>query len=880
MVSNIELTERCASSSNSMLILNRSRRYTNDGVNAILPGWEHLCCPNEEEGLDMLIAAVNDDDSFLTKTGSFGETILHFALLMHRNEAAKWLIENHKYLRDKVYGFGNCADELANKNMKLYEGEGCLHIIIANRDFDMALTLLDSYHQEEEKTYNLCEFVRGNIPKDYSYPLNIQRATGDFFKGTGDNSVYYGETALDFAVSTNQIKMVDLLMGYPTPKVNGKRNFNGKWRASMKFRDSFHQNSVFHICALKGHTEMWQVLIDHMIKTIASISTLHEEESEIKLSVHRIISSQLNAYGLTPMQVAAYKNNTKMLQVILNTIRLQLWTWGEEAFYMYPLNEIDEYFKSPRETPGIPINNIILCEGNSELFDIALIVKLMKEKWDAFGKAFVVKNLFTQLCFCILLTWLFLDTYPHLGNLERDWGRVRNLKGRIVYVMVLLAMVWEMIRALVEMGTIFKINFALHREILTQKYMAESWREDTLASAETSEIRIFNVNEKVREELKFVGRKFWKSVLKSLSTMLSIYFEMDLAIPTEFHNRDSKKRAHGSVTGFFRMISLISDICFVVAQGAAMSDGILAARALLIAMIFIMICEYVLLFLWLQTNRKVSRFLVSIVNILGRDIVGFAAVFLIVQVVFSICFLLLAEKEDESHKMWRSFFIFYELTVGTGEFFKDALDEMAVDNDDVDNDDGNTMDSCRMALLLITYLLYISITLVILINLLIAVMTETTSSLTKQMKGWERNVKLSSVSMLSRRWLAGSSIARSLGIRCSWFIEKIQNYTIGGKTGTRIKILEGRIKIREWESLSLQETLSVYMTPEESEITLTDYYSNMRYWTVLEHEAMDICEDAKLTKQSNFIDDACKAMSANMKDFLKSYSVENVAKIR
>jgi len=174
---------------------------------------------------------VEQNDSILTHTGDFGETILHFALLMHRNEAAEWLIEKHENLRDKVYGFGidDMVDDKAKKNMKLYEGEGCLHIIIANNDFDMALKLLDSYHQEEEKTYSLGDFVSGKVSSDYScYPLNIQRATGNFFKGTGDNSVYYGETALDFAVATNQIEMVDLLMGYSTHRVNGQINFNGK----------------------------------------------------------------------------------------------------------------------------------------------------------------------------------------------------------------------------------------------------------------------------------------------------------------------------------------------------------------------------------------------------------------------------------------------------------------------------------------------------------------------------------------------------------------------------------------------------------------------------------------------------------------------------
>jgi len=198
---------------------------TNIGVNSVLPGWEHLFgFLNEEEALDNLKADLSDNPSILKETGTFGENILHWALLMHSNLAAKWLIETHGDLRDKTYG---TEDDVEKQTNQRYKGEGCLHIIIANRDFDMALFLLDSYHREETKTFEMGDFESG-IAEDYGYPLNKQRAIGDFFKETGDNSVYFGETALDFAVSTNQIEMVDLLMGYPKHRVNGEGTFNGK----------------------------------------------------------------------------------------------------------------------------------------------------------------------------------------------------------------------------------------------------------------------------------------------------------------------------------------------------------------------------------------------------------------------------------------------------------------------------------------------------------------------------------------------------------------------------------------------------------------------------------------------------------------------------
>jgi len=260
--------------------------------------------------LDELKKYVERKPEVLTKDGAFGETILHFALLKHRYIAAQWLINMNEKLREETY------------EAERYKGEGCLHIIIANENLKMALFLLDSYHKSDRR-YTIGE-IEGGILKD-CYPLNHQRATGTFFRESGDDSVYYGETALDFAVSTNQTEMVDLLMGYSNPGIRGKGDFNGKWRARMDFTDSLHHNSVFHLCALKGHTNMWQVLVDHRLDTVAALSGLGREEVEVEFQVQRWVGTLLNAYGLTPLQVAACKNNKKMVEVILHQKRLLLW---------------------------------------------------------------------------------------------------------------------------------------------------------------------------------------------------------------------------------------------------------------------------------------------------------------------------------------------------------------------------------------------------------------------------------------------------------------------------------------------------------------------------------------------------------------------------
>lgn len=318
--------------------------------------------------------------------------------------------------------------------------------------------------------------------------------------------------------------------------------------------------------------------------------------------------------------------------------------------------------------------------------------------------------------------------------------------------------------------------------------------------------------------------------------MKSIYFEWKLNIHAEFHDIKSKRRDHHSITGFFNLVGWFANIAFVIAQGAALCSGIHAARTLLVSMIIILICEYLRLFLSLQTNSNVGRFVLSVVTILERDLLGFLVVFVIIQLVFTICFLLLLEEDDVWHGWSRAFFIWYELSVGTGEWFKERLDDIEAQE--------NEMDSCRKALFYVTYVTYISITLVILLNLLIAVMSETTNSLSEQMGLWERNLKLSSVSLLARRLRAMHSIARFFKLN-KIRAEKKWTTTMGGETGHTTKILEGRIQIREEVAKNVRASTIHFSPRSPVNDALEAYFSQMRYWSVLVHEGIGINKDGR-----------------------------------
>jgi len=471
----------------------------------------------------------------------------------------------------------------------------------------------------------------------------------------------------------------------------------------------------------------------------------------------------------------------------------------------------------------------------------------MKQKWSRYGKKLVLISLFTQLSFCILVTLLFIETYPKLDDIERSWGKINSPYRLILYVSVLLKVSGEMLRGTIEMYAHYNNVFAVQREVLIQKHVSEQQRINP--SMEISDDQRDEIMRFVRRDLgSYTFRK------KRFFMMTSIYFESKLPIHPEFRCLD-KVKTRSSTIGFFYIINWLSNGWFIIGQTAAIFPGIWAARVVLMSIIFIFIFEYAQLLLWCQTHKKVGRFLSSVVNILNRDIIGFAVVFVTVQVAFAFCFLLLEEVDVVGQRWARAFFIFYELSVGTGEWYKARLDELEIEY--------VGMDPFRKALLYLGYIIYISITLVILMNLLIAVMTETASSMTSQMRFRNLNLKLSSVALVSRRLRAAGTVAGFFGIGCCCSLDR---YTVGGETGKTIQILAGRQEIREQEARMARMSTWTRNSPEVDNVTeLVNYFYEMRYWSVLEHEPLKDTREVKC--------EACRLITAKMKELYDDCSV-------
>jgi len=708
--------------------------HGNKQINEENPGWDLIREQKSAEDFENLVKEGTCD---ILRVGKFGETVLHYALLFENEGIAAWLIRHAEHGRTLIKAeYGKKKEEnkkLDNDQISdFYRGEGCLHLAVVNRSLKIAQMLLNS-REEHKVEYETLELASsgGQQPKDTGYLLNKQRAVGPFFQGKEPNTVYLGDTALDFAVCSNQLDMVDLLMGYEAKDCTSHttKSFNRKWRASLVLKDTLYSNTVFHLCALKGYTKMWLCLTRHLEEIF--MAKEEKVENEIKLKVEKWVRSQVNGFGFTPLQLAAYANNEKMVEAILSATRIKIWKWGDKAFYAYTLNEIDNM--DTEKTHGIPVLTIILSEGHFELMSLEVLWKLLKEKWTDFGHTWTRVLCIYQGLFILALTYLFFECYPDLEALEGDkqvkWGRqvINTTAQYACYYFVFFKVADDIISMVTEMAIIFFNNWSRQKSY------------DAVLGG-------ISMNDMSKDASLSPRKRCWTS----FRIMWSLYFETSLPhVPQVIQKARKKHCDHISVAGFFLYSRLFSNVAFCVAQLLVLKHTNSTARAIIYLMVPILLIEYLQLLLWLQTNKQVGRFIAAMVTILSKDVMGFMVVLIVIIFAFAACFIVLLER-SKTRGWWAYLcWMMYELTVGTGEFFQEEIEAIV----GVEEEETATLDvdKYRRTLILIMYALYLWLMVVVIMNLLIAVMSQTTEAMRAEMPFRERQLKLSSVSLVARK---------------------------------------------------------------------------------------------------------------------------------
>ena len=135
--------------------------------------------------------------------------------------------------------------------------------------------------------------------------------------------------------------------------------------------------------------------------------------------------------------------------------------------------------------------------------------------------------------------------------------------------------------------------------------------------------------------------------------------------------------------------------------------------------VFIMLCEWLENLMFLQSFKSTGRLVVTISKILTKDVTRFVFIYIIILCSFSSSLSLLTMKNNDQNNYYyhwtHSMFIMFEISLGMGTFFGK-----------------NITNSFDILLTQILYIIFLLLSVVLLFNLLIAIMTETTEEVRQQ----------------------------------------------------------------------------------------------------------------------------------------------------
>eukprot|EP01064_Diplonema_japonicum_P025719 TRINITY_DN3713_c1_g1_i1.p1 TRINITY_DN3713_c1_g1~~TRINITY_DN3713_c1_g1_i1.p1 ORF type:complete len:1113 (+),score=218.87 TRINITY_DN3713_c1_g1_i1:2009-5347(+) len=278
----------------------------------------------------------------------FGATPLLVCLLMNgpkKQEMAVWLLQHDPKLAADTY------------TTEAFDGELALHFAVLARDMRMARLLCEAY------------------PKSV-----LARATGLFFRG-GDNGVYYGESPLMFAITSNQPDMVLYLLEFAETRL-------GKSKQEMLDERNLDGNTVLHMCVWHNLPEMY--------KFVEALCIQH------KPAFYECgLTTCVNKSKLTPFTLAAERGHIEIFTHLLEINTLTRWTFGPASYRAVFIDEI-ETISTNEGRPSIL--ELLVENQHMQLLALPLIRNFLTQKWNAYVKRIFLKRIATLLCYVLMFT--------------------------------------------------------------------------------------------------------------------------------------------------------------------------------------------------------------------------------------------------------------------------------------------------------------------------------------------------------------------------------------------------------------------------------------------------------------------------------------------
>ncbi|KAI8807637.1 hypothetical protein BJ742DRAFT_304052 [Cladochytrium replicatum] len=310
--------------------------YTEDDLRAFNPLWKTLMAARinkhlsiEEETIESL-----DEKHLLYQQGIYGDNIFLVAcLLMYTPDDS--LEDNVKGEKDKNYKkYANVVAYLLTREKHRrtfinseyegseYLGETAMHAAIVHDDLAMLRKLWE-----------------------YGADLEFSRAQGRFFQRGG--TVYYGQSLLGFAVCLNRARIVKFLLEEAKVDPNSFDHY-GNTPLHMLCWWGLCEDDAGNILGLdrtksnkekkkesdtQQGPEMMSHTFENMNTKLGSLwKTLVKNDAN---------PSMRNYQNLTPFLVAVHRRNVHIVWAIIEDSKLTVWDFGRVAGYRYPLTSID-----------------------------------------------------------------------------------------------------------------------------------------------------------------------------------------------------------------------------------------------------------------------------------------------------------------------------------------------------------------------------------------------------------------------------------------------------------------------------------------------------------------------------------------------------------
>ena len=248
-------------------------------------------------------------------------------------------------------------------------------------------------------------------------------ATGSFFAPGRDT--YFGGYPLLFAVASNQMEMVEAILGLqlrrPDPELE---------RYSSIFLQDAHGNGALHLCVVHDLKEMYDFCVEEAEEEQATARTAQRSAGDVPFGIRP------NKEHLTPLALAAAMGNAAMFRHLLLADKREGWEYGPIKSYMVPLAGLEHSTGGRAKTAvkclcagRAPLTKCLrvnsagevddrVYKGRLEIVDLPQVQQLLDKKWKYFGCRVFWRKCISFLTMQVL--WTISVVIPHHYRLDKD----------------------------------------------------------------------------------------------------------------------------------------------------------------------------------------------------------------------------------------------------------------------------------------------------------------------------------------------------------------------------------------------------------------------------------------------------------------------------